>query len=84
MVVEAFEVKVRADVEFATSETCVKYFRAGVKFSRIKKNPQFSIFGQKCRNLCIFLGKIEKFGNLTGVKDFTNSTSGSGCSKDLN
>ena len=56
--------------------TCVKYFWAGVKFSRIKKNPQFSIFGQKCRNLCIFLGKIEKFGNLTGVKDLTNSMSG--------
>ena len=34
-----------------------------------------SIFGLKYRDLRIFSGKIENFGNLTGVKDFTKSMS---------
>ena len=33
-------------------------------------------FCQKCRDLCVFWGKIENFGNLTGVKYLTNSMSG--------
>jgi len=41
-----------------------------------RKHPPFSIFGQNVPIYAFFSGKIGNFGNLTGVKDLTNSTSG--------
>ena len=37
------------------------------------KHPPFLIFSQKCRDLLVLSGNNEKFGDLTGVKDLTNS-----------
>ena len=34
---------------------------------------------QKCRDLHVFYGKIEKFGNLSGEKDLSNSKSAQVC-----
>ena len=44
--------------------------------NRWVKHPLFSIFGQKCRDLSVFLGKSWwKNGNLACVEHLTNSTS---------
>ena len=37
------------------------------------KHPPFLIFSQKCRDLLVLSDNNDKFGDLTGVKDLTNS-----------